>query len=165
MDCPLMLSSSISRLPSAICLPDVACVSFIFLSRHKVAIVRNLVHDQRDCLPSIQNGLTTLRFFCSVLGVSLPTAITLEQRLDTLFLARDPCCRMCHRTTACAPSPGPSACRGACPAPQGARHLRGPMCAGGGARLPGTAGGVQLPHLGSCLLSSSSSAPSGCTGN
>ncbi|EHB12343.1 Mas-related G-protein coupled receptor member E [Heterocephalus glaber] len=87
------------RNPFSIYLLDVACADLVFLSCHMVAVVSDLLPGQLGLPGTIQTILTTLRFLCYIVSLSLLAAISMEQCLATFFPAWYLCRRPRHMTT------------------------------------------------------------------
>uniref|UniRef100_A0A8C0XPX0 G-protein coupled receptors family 1 profile domain-containing protein n=1 Tax=Castor canadensis TaxID=51338 RepID=A0A8C0XPX0_CASCN len=94
-----LLSCNVYRTPFSIYLLDVACADLIFLGCHMVAVIPDLLPDHLNFPGFVQTTLTTLRFFCYIVDLSLLAAISTEQCLDTLFPAWYLCRRPRHLTT------------------------------------------------------------------
>ncbi|KAM6160392.1 mas-related G-protein coupled receptor member E [Erethizon dorsatum] len=94
-----LLSCNAYQNPFSIYLLDVACADLIFLSCHMMAVVSDLLPGQLGLPGFIQTSLTTLRFLCYIVSLSLLAAISLEQCLATFFPAWYLCHRPRHLTT------------------------------------------------------------------
>ncbi|XP_042528538.1 mas-related G-protein coupled receptor member E [Dipodomys spectabilis] len=82
-----LLSRHVYRNPFSIYLLDVACADLLFLGCHMVAVVPDLLPGRLHFPYLLQASLSTLRFFCYLVGLGLLAAISTEQCLDALFPA------------------------------------------------------------------------------